>query len=59
VADALTALFPGELDGQPCHGSFLVEMVQAIMDDGSGRNIVPTVDDMMRIMMEHGRFMPQ
>jgi hypothetical protein len=59
VADALTPLLPGELDGQPCHGSFLVEMVQAIMDDGSGRNSVPTVDDMMRIMMEHDRFVPQ
>ena len=51
AADApAPALLNMEPDGEPSHGSFLMEMVEAIMDDGSGATVVPTDADLQRIL---------
>ncbi|CAN6358477.1 unnamed protein product [Urochloa humidicola] len=49
---------PLNLDAEPRNGSFLLEMADAIMDDGSGRQA--TAEDVDRLLREHGleRFKP-
>ncbi|CAN6349655.1 unnamed protein product [Urochloa humidicola] len=46
------------LEAEPRNGSFLLEMADAIMDDGSGRQA--TAEDVDRLLIEHGleRFKP-
>ncbi|CAN6326632.1 unnamed protein product [Urochloa humidicola] len=43
---------PLNLDAEPRNGSFLLEMADAIMDDGSGRQA--TAEDVERLLREHG-----
>ncbi|XP_062232399.1 agamous-like MADS-box protein AGL80 [Phragmites australis] len=43
---------PMDLDGEPQHGSYLLEMIDAIMDDG----VQATGEDVDRILKEHGLF---
>ncbi|CAN6336252.1 unnamed protein product [Urochloa humidicola] len=49
---------PLNLEAEPRNGSFLLEMADAIMDDGSGRQA--TAEDVDRLLIEHGleRFKP-
>ncbi|KAJ1261531.1 hypothetical protein BS78_09G036800 [Paspalum vaginatum] len=44
---------PFDLYGEPRDGSFLLEMADAIMDDGTGR-IQATAEDVDRLLREHG-----
>ncbi|OEL13574.1 hypothetical protein BAE44_0025407 [Dichanthelium oligosanthes] len=43
---------PLNLDFEPRSGSFLLEMADAIVDDGSGRQA--TAEDVVRLLREHG-----
>ncbi|TVU17946.1 hypothetical protein EJB05_34008, partial [Eragrostis curvula] len=57
VAAAAAVARPIDIDSwEPINGRFLLEMVAAIMDDGSGSDLVPTAEDVERVLKEHGLF---
>lgn len=43
-----------ELDAEPHHGSFVIDIADAIIEDGSGSSAMPADADVQRILKEYG-----